>query len=253
MKVFYSEQYVLSAHSFDTTRKAEWISRSLASSPVAGVEIVEPSPVTEAQLCRIHDAAYVRAVKTGSPRSLAEAAGFVWDPGLWKMVLSSNGGAVAAALAAMEDGVAGSLSSGLHHARAESGRGFCTFNGLALAAMEALDHGAEKILILDLDAHCGGGTYSIIGGHPSIRHVDVAVDSFDSYEPCGNDSLSVVGTAGSYLPTVERDLADVEASGERFGLCLYNAGMDPYQGCDIGGRRGVDFEMLKAREQLVFD
>jgi len=30
------------------------------------------------------------------PRGLAESEGFTWDAGLWPMVLSSNGGAVAA-------------------------------------------------------------------------------------------------------------------------------------------------------------
>ena len=30
--------------------------------------------------------------------------------------------------------VAGSLSSGLHHARADRGNGFCTFNGLVVAS-----------------------------------------------------------------------------------------------------------------------
>ena len=76
------------------------------------------------------------------------------------MVLSSNGGAVAAGLAALEHGVAGSLSSGLHHARREKGAGFCTFNGLVIAAREALTAGARSVLILDFDAHCGGGTRS---------------------------------------------------------------------------------------------
>jgi len=50
----------------------------------------------------------------------------------------------------------GSLSSGLHHARRTHGAGFCTFNGLALAALTALEvltAGAQRVLILNLDAH----------------------------------------------------------------------------------------------------
>ncbi|MCA1596402.1 MAG: hypothetical protein LC772_08270 [Chloroflexi bacterium] len=253
MKLFYSEAYALSAYSFDTTRKAKWIADSLRRSPVPGVEILAPAPASEEQLCQLHDPEYVRAVKTGQPRRLAESAGFTWDPGLWTMVLSSSGGAVAAALAALQDGVAGSLSSGLHHARRDAGAGFCTFNGLALAAVEVLKKGAGSVLILDLDAHCGGGTYSLVGGEPTVRQVDVAVDDFDSYEPFGADSLSVVWSARDYLQIVERDLADVGSSGERFGLCLYNAGMDPYEGSSIGGLRGIDEAMLLARERMVFD
>ena len=75
------------------------------------------------------------------------------------MVCASNGGAVAAARAARAGGVAGSLSSGLHHAGRDRGAGFCTFNGLVLAARAALSEGAARVLVLDLDAHCGGGTH----------------------------------------------------------------------------------------------
>ena len=56
---------------------------------------------------------------------------------------------VAAGLAALQSGVAGSLSSGLHHARRERGDGYCTFNGLAIAAGEALTAGAASVLYPD--------------------------------------------------------------------------------------------------------
>src|SRR5262245_8968167 len=117
MDVFYSSDYVLSGHSFDTTRKAAWIAESLVSAPLPGVTLVEPGPLTRDQVLKVHDPEYVDAVRSGSPRGLAESQGFAWDLGLWPMVLASNGGAVAAALNAMRHGVAGSLSSGLHHAR----------------------------------------------------------------------------------------------------------------------------------------
>jgi acetoin utilization deacetylase AcuC-like enzyme len=168
VRVFYSPAYAGSGHAFDTTRKATWIADSLAESPISGIELLEPAPLTRSQLAQVHDANYIRAVETGVPRELAESQGFPWDGELWPMVLSSNGGAVAAGLAALEHGVAGSLSSGLHHARRERGAGFCTFNGLVIAAREALTAGARSVLILDLDAHCGGGTRSMIQDDPRI-------------------------------------------------------------------------------------
>lgn len=163
VNLFYSPKYVGSGHAFDTTRKAKWIADSLAESTIPGIELVEPDPLTRDQMATVHDLGYVLAVQTGPPRGLAESQGFSWDGGLWPMVLASNGDAVAAGLAALENGVAGSLSSGLHHARCGSGAGFCTFNGLVIAAREALAAGAGSVLILDLDAHCGGGTASQIG------------------------------------------------------------------------------------------
>jgi hypothetical protein len=121
LPVFYNDSYVCAAHSFDTTRKAGWIAESLARDPIEGVEIRSPRSLTFDQIASVHDADYVRAVETGEPRSLSESQGFAWDPGLWKVVLASNGGIVEAALAALRFGDSvGSLSSGLHHARRDS-------------------------------------------------------------------------------------------------------------------------------------
>ena len=192
VKVFYSSEYVGSAHAFDTTRKAKWVADSLASAPIRGVELVSPPSLSYEQLVEVHDPAYVGAVQTGVPRALAQSQGFSWDAGLWSMVLASNGGAVAAGLEALRSGVAGSLSSGLHHARRERGAGFCTFNGLALAARAALAAGAASVLILDLDAHCGGGTASLIAEEPRIWQLDVSVSAFDSYESRERASLRIV-------------------------------------------------------------
>lgn len=142
IKVFYSPDYVAAAVSFDTTRKSGWIAESLVTHPVEGVEIVAPRPLDLNEIAAVHHPAYVTAVKSGEPRDLAESHGLSWDAGMWPMVAASNGGVVAAALAAMSEGVAGSLSSGLHHARYESGMGYCTFNGLVIAAKAALSEGA---------------------------------------------------------------------------------------------------------------
>ena len=258
LKVFHSPAYVGSAYAFETTRKAKWVADSLVAFPIAGVKLVEPPVLTWGQLVEIHDPEYVRAVQTGVPRRLAESQGFEWDPGLWPMVLSSNGGAVAACLEALKTGVSGSLSSGLHHARRGMGAGFCTFNGLVIAAREALAAGAQSVLILDLDAHCGGGTASLIAEDPRIWQVDVAVNTFDYYETTAADGdqrirLRITQDAGKYLADIEQGLRRIEDRTSRFDLCLYNAGMDPFEGCPTGGFPGITRGMLAERERMVFD
>jgi acetoin utilization deacetylase AcuC-like enzyme len=251
MKVYYSDDYVAAGHSFDTTRKSKWIADSLVSAPIAGVELVAPQPVTREQLLEVHDAAYVEAVRTGAPPGLASAQGFSWDPGLWRAVCASNGGAVAAALAALEDGVAGSLSSGLHHARRGRGAGFCTFNGLVLAAEAAIKAGAGRVLVLDLDAHCGGGTSDLLQGRERVVHRDVAVSSFDDYIAGGaQQQLTVVDRAHHYLKAVDATLVTIP---DGIDLVIYNAGMDPFEGCNIGGLAGITREILAERERMVFE
>ena len=252
MKVFYSPEYTRSGYAFDTTRKAMWIADSLAADPIANVTLCEPAPLKLDQLLTVHRPGYVEAVQTGVPRDLAESQGFPWDEGIWPMALASNGGAVAAAVTSLEEGVAGSLSSGLHHAHAGFGKGFCTFNGLVIAAREALARVAESVLILDLDAHCGGGTAHMIAGESRIRQLDVSVNLFDAYASTDQATLRIVEHAGDYLAQVERGLEEMGQPDHRPDLCIYNAGMDPFEGCATGGHVGITREILEARERLVF-
>jgi acetoin utilization deacetylase AcuC-like enzyme len=250
LPVYYCADYVLAGHAFETTRKSRWVAESLAARPIPPIELVRPSMLTEKQLCAVHNPDYVAAVRTGEPRSWASSQGFEWDPGLWAMVLASNSGAVEAALAARRTRVAGSLSSGLHHARHSSGLGFCTFNGLALATRAALDGAASRVLIVDLDAHCGGGTFELLGDDARVWQCDVSVCEVDRYRPGAHGTLDIVWTAADYLPTVERRLAELTGP---FDLCLYNAGMDPYEGCPIGGLDGITRDVLACREKMVFE
>lgn len=59
--------------------------------------------------------------------------------------------------------VAVSPTSGFHHARYSAGGGFCTFNGLVIAAQALLTRGlASRVSIIDFDFHYGNGTDDII-------------------------------------------------------------------------------------------
>lgn len=255
MNVFYSADYVRAGYAFDTTRKAAWIAESLSTRPLATVDVLRPEPVTAAQLGDVHQPTYVESIRTGEPRDLAESQGFTWDLQLWPSVCASTGGVLAAARTALDEGVAGSFSSGLHHAKFARGAGFCTFNGLALAAHDALGRGARAVLILDLDAHCGGGTHALVQKEPRVWQADVAVALFDQYTPAGHHRLRVVAEAADYLPTIRTVLAEVAqawAWGEA-DVCLYNAGMDPHEDCAVGGLPGITSAVLAEREQLVFE
>lgn len=253
VRVYYSPQYVGSGYAFETTRKAKWLADSLVDSPIAGIELVEPAPLTRDTVAAVHDPEYVQAIQTGIPRGLAESQQLRWDAGVWPMVLASNGGAVAAALAALEHGVAGSLSSGLHHAKYGRGDGYCTFNGLVIAAKAALAAGARSVLILDLDAHCGGGTASLIANEPRIQQLDVSVSSYDRYPDTEQAQLVMVAAGSEYLPAIRRLLDEANRHDVAFDLCLYNAGMDPCEACPTGGRAGITREILAERERMVFE
>jgi acetoin utilization deacetylase AcuC-like enzyme len=254
LPIFYSPAYTMSAYNFDTTRKATWVATSLQQRPISGVVLIEPSSLTQGMILTVHDPEYVEAVRRGEPRQLAESSGLDWDEHVWDAVCASNGGAVAAAKKAYQSRLhAGSLSSGLHHASAARGKGFCTFNGLALAAREVLAAGARSVLILDLDAHCGGGTYGIVRTWPAVVHLDISVSLVDHYQvdAATPSTLDHVTNAAKYLPTLCERLSDL--SDTEIDVVIYNAGVDPHQHCDIGGLAGITNAILAERERMVFE
>ena len=236
MKIFYNDGYVAPNHSFDTTRKAAWIADAIHETGVPGVELVDPACFTglaEQVIESIHDTEYVDALRKGEPEGLASSQGFVWDEGIWEMALNSTAGVLGAVTEALASGSStGSLSSGLHHARAGEGSGFCTVNGLAGAARHALGLVDGTVVVLDVDAHCGGGTHSLIGHEERIRHLDLSVSSFDSYAAAGDNRLVLLtrdaGRAGfdrRYLDELDGFLDQIP---DDTGLVVYNAGMDPH-------------------------
>ena len=236
MKIFYNDGYVAPNHSFDTTRKAAWIADAIHETGVPGVELVDPACFTglaEQVIESIHDTEYVDALRKGEPEGLASSQGFVWDEGIWEMALNSTAGVLGAVTEALASGSsAGSLSSGLHHARASEGSGFCTVNGLAGAARHALGLVDGTVVVLDVDAHCGGGTHSLIGHEERIRHLDLSVSSFDSYAAAGDNRLVLLASDAGRAGFDRRYLEELDGLLDQIpddtGLVVYNAGMDPH-------------------------
>ena len=179
----------------------------------------------------MHDPAYVAAVRTGVPLGLAESQGFAWDPGLWTMVLASERRCESRRrVRRCADGVAGSLSSEASPRAARSRRRLLHVQWTGARGLAALDDGADSVLILDLDAHCGGGTASLLACVSRVWQVDVSVNDYDRYDDGERRFLTLVHDADDYLAAIERALDLVLRRHPRFGLCLYNAGMDPVHG-----------------------
>ena len=245
--IFYNDSYVVPGGGLETVRKADEVAKRILDQ-FPNIKLVSPEPATVEQLLLAHAVEYIKAFLSGEPYHVASAALGEWSEEVVASVLASTGGVIAAALAALKSGRAGSLSSGLHHAKSDHGAGFCTINGLAIAALVALQNGAKSVGILDIDAHCGGGTFEILGDNPAIRIGDVSTSSFDSWRS-GQErhKLEITTDPDTYLDVVAEML---EHSGS-VDLLLLNAGMDPADGGSAGSTRGFTSELLEARERLV--
>jgi acetoin utilization deacetylase AcuC-like enzyme len=231
----------------------------------AGVRVEAPAALGHDALRRVHTAAYVDAVRTGEPRALAESQKFPWSPALWPSVLLTNGGAVAAAARALDDGVAAVLASGFHHAHADHGEGFCTFNGLVVAAELLREAGrVRRVAVLDLDLHYGNGTASLCEARPWLFNCSIYGNDYFRNKPYrdvenrrhedGANHVSFALPNGSgrtaLLDALERGAKAVLAWG-RPDLVLYQAGADPYKE-DPYSPLDLDHADLLERDRMAF-
>ena len=249
MNIYYNCTYVGSEHRSETTQKAKHIAEDILVDPIRGLELVDPVQFTALAteyINLIHDQIYVNAVRTGEPRHLATSQGFTWGPGLFPMAVSHTTGLIAATYEALTNNcTSGSLSSGLHHASYGRGCGFCTFNGLAAAALYAVTaFNATRVLVLDFDAHSGGGTWNIIQRTmpDNVVQIDVTTSRFDSWTPTG-ESILMYSDVEDYRQSI-REAIEYAKTLKPFDFVIYNGGMDPIND-------GVTEEVISYRERAV--
>jgi acetoin utilization deacetylase AcuC-like enzyme len=242
MRVFYSREFAVESD-LETVSKSRIIAQLLRERLPERVELVAPKPVTREELLKIHGVEYVDSVLSGRIGRLAAGD---WSAELLQSILFSTGGMRDAVASAIESGASACLASGQHHARRDRGFVLCTFNGIALAALTALER-VKTVGILDLDAHFGGGTFSILGSHPGVHFADVSVWDLDRWTPtdAGRHYGCEAASAAAYLPAVRRALKRMEG----VDFLIYYAGMDPHEGA--GGIDGISGRTLLSRDRLV--
>lgn len=232
------------------------------------VIIEKPEPLTREELLRVHTDEYINAIKTGEPRTLAESQKFPWSEALYPSVCLTGGGVLAAARTALGSGVSAALASGFHHACADHGEGFCTFNGL-VAALEALraEGKIRTAAILDMDLHYGNGTASLAASRPWLRALSLYgndywnnvsfLDVRERHHTDGPNHVSVpLIPSGSsdrevLLDAMEQHLPWLLAYGKP-DILLYQAGADPLRD-DPYSPLNLTHEDLELRDRIVFE
>ena len=231
----------------------------------AGILLEEPAPLAEDDLLRVHTAPYVEAVRTGEPRALAESQKFTWSPQLYPSVRLTGGGCLAAAQRALDDGVAAAVASGFHHAHADHGEGFCTFNSLVVAAdaLHAAGH-IGRIAVLDMDLHYGNGTASLAPARPYLFTMSIYGNDYDRNQAfrdvdtvrhtdgANHQSIALPNGSGrdACLTALDEGVRRILAWG-RPDLLLYQAGADPYRE-DPYSPLLLDHDDLRERDRRVF-
>ena len=200
------------------------------------LRVLPPLPALVDDLCLAHDPDYVREVLDCAQangfgtRSESVAASLPW----------TVGSMVSAALHALESRRAAiSPTSGFHHAGHNFGGGYCTFNGLMVAASKARQAGAKRVGILDLDQHYGNGTADI------IRHLNL---DFITHWTLGGSGIGRGGEAEIWVTELS-DLIEETFTG--CDLLLYQAGADSHEDDPLGGTFTTD--QMRLRDRAVFE
>lgn len=257
MRAFFCDTYEMPlppGHRFPLPKYRLLREHLLATGILAHEELEESGLIDRASLLLAHTPEYLDAVFSGT---LAEQEqrrlGFRWSEALVARSRASVFGTVAAARAALEDGLSGNLAGGTHHAHAALGSGFCVFNDLAIAARSLQREGViDRALIVDLDVHQGDGTAAIFAGDESVFTFSVhGAKNFPFRKQ--RSSLDVELPDGcsdsEYIHALERHLPAV-IDRARPDLLLYQAGVDPLEH-DTLGRLKVSLAGLRLRDRIV--
>lgn len=210
-----------------------------------------PKPASEAAVLRAHSRDHLEKIKNATRDFDPDTPVY---PKIYEHALRSAGAAIEVARAALSGERAFSLMRPPgHHATRDRAMGFCYFNNVAIAALDALavvptrrdDSGqpgstspatakarAERVTIWDFDAHHGNGTEAIVAHNSQIAFA--SIHQFPGYPGTGTTSFANVtnyslgpGTPRNHHIEVARRALD-KLLAFKPDLLLVSAGFDAY-------------------------
>jgi acetoin utilization protein AcuC len=137
----------------------------------------------ERQLAKFHHPDYIAALRAADAAGRVDAEvrrryriGTMENPlfpGLYRRATTAVGGSIHAAELALDGRVVFHPSGGTHHGRPDRASGFCYFNDPVFALLTLLEHGLERVLYVDLDAHHGDGVQDAFAADPRVMTVSI--------------------------------------------------------------------------------
>ncbi|HJQ67677.1 MAG TPA: histone deacetylase [Blastocatellia bacterium] len=259
MRASYSDRYVIKLpdnHRFPIIKYSMIRDRLVSDGTLRAAEIAEPKLARREEILLVHSADYYDRLACGqlTPRELRRL-GLPWSEALVSRSRFSVAGTIAAAHAALAEGVAANLGGGTHHAFRDHGEGFCVLNDIAVAIRLLRAEGLiRRASVIDCDVHQGNGTAHIFADDPEV--FTLSLHGEKNYPLVKQQSTLDVGLDDG---TRDKDYLDALAVAlpraiERFrpDIIFYQAGVDPFEG-DRLGRLALTHDGLRERDLLVFN
>lgn len=218
-----------------------------------GGRVVEPRPVTDEEIMRIHDREHLSLIKETAGRAVALDPDTFTSPHTYEVACMSAGAAVSAVDLVL-DATPGARALALvrppgHHAERNRPMGFCFFNNIAIAAAHARARGLARVAIVDYDVHHGNGTQWSFYRDPTVLFISSHQYPYYPGTGAAGDIGSEAGTgftvnlplaAGATDADYERAYTKIALPVlRRFKpeLILISAGFDAHMNDPLGGMR----------------
>ena len=190
-----------------------------------------PADAQMEALGRAHSSEHIASVKTAFHEFDADTPAY---PHIYDYALRSAGAAIGAAHAGLRGDAAISLMRPPgHHATRTRAMGFCYFSNIALAALDVLQNGAERVGIWDFDAHHGNGTEEIVANNPRIAFASIHQSpgypgtGLRSFDNVNNFPLPPYTRRTEYVEVAQRALETILDF--KPDLILVSAGFDGFR------------------------
>jgi acetoin utilization deacetylase AcuC-like enzyme len=191
----------------------------------------EPMPVDDETLLRAHTPEHL--VRLEDAREFDMDTPFY--PDIAAHARRGVGGALRAlALARQGEPAFSLLRPPGHHSTSDQAMGFCYLNSVAVAALEALATGFERVAVFDFDVHHGNGTEEILLDRPGCAFF--SIHQFPAYPGTGRRHLNNCHnypvppglSRAAYREVAVQALAELESFKPQ--LIAISAGFDAYSG-----------------------
>jgi acetoin utilization deacetylase AcuC-like enzyme len=259
MKCVYHPSYQVAlppGHPFPMSKYALLKERLLAEGVLTPGDILQPEPIDAPTLELVHTREYLAKLgSSGLSAAEQRRLGLPWSEALWQRSRLASAGTLLAARTALEQGLAGNLAGGTHHAFADHGEGFCVLNDVAIAIRKLqTERSIERAAIIDLDVHQGNGTAAIFETDDDVFTFSMHGErNYPLAKMRSNLDVPLEDGVGDaeYLDALQRHLPRVLEAANA-DMVFYLAGVDVAAG-DRYGKLALTEEGIRQRDRCVIE